>query len=161
MVLISSLYFLLSSRYLISKDKFHEYLDDERNKDLKLAGNLDASEDTLKHESKKVKIGEDDHDANESEKSSTELRQSKDNCKESNKKARGQNKNRPHMKPNQYEHDRKLCTSVVRVCYIYLEDQLYSSNSCAMLMSFPVFAFICRLSCLFGCEDTFGHCILL
>lgn len=104
----------VKSQYLISKDKFHEYLDDERNKDLKLAGNLDASEDTLKHESKKVKIGEDDHDANESEKSSAELRQSKDNCKESNKKARGQNKNRPHMKPNQYEHDRKLCTSVVR-----------------------------------------------
>ncbi|XP_078273422.1 tRNA-dihydrouridine(47) synthase [NAD(P)(+)]-like [Rhinoraja longicauda] len=109
----------VKSQYLISKDKFHEYLDDERKKDLKLADNLDANEDTLKHESKKVKIDEDDQDANdqdanESEKSSAELCQSKDNCKQSNRKARGQNKNRPYLKPNQYEHDRKLCTSVVR-----------------------------------------------
>ncbi|XP_051872273.1 tRNA-dihydrouridine(47) synthase [NAD(P)(+)]-like [Pristis pectinata] len=106
----------VKSQYLISKDEFHEYLNNGKKKDLILPDNLDGeiTEDSLKHESKKIKIDQSDQDANESEKNSTELCQNKGNCKQSNRKARGQNKNRPHMKPNQYEHDRKLCTSVFR-----------------------------------------------
>ncbi|XP_069770443.1 tRNA-dihydrouridine(47) synthase [NAD(P)(+)]-like [Narcine bancroftii] len=111
----------VKTQYLITKDKFHEYLGSEKKKDLKLADNLDGvAEDAMKHESKKIKLN-DDQDTSESKKSNTELDQNKDHCKQSKRKARGQNKNRPHMKPNQYERDQKLCTSVFqeppRECY--------------------------------------------
>ncbi|XP_059828243.1 tRNA-dihydrouridine(47) synthase [NAD(P)(+)]-like isoform X1 [Hypanus sabinus] len=106
----------VKSQYLSTKDTFHEYLNNGRKKDLTLPNSLDeeVADDVLKHESKKVKIDQSDKDTNESEKSNVELCQSKDNCKQSKRKARGQNKNRPHMKPNQYEHDQKLCSSVFR-----------------------------------------------
>lgn len=81
------------NRFLTSKEKFYEFLesgwtgrkDDEANK-------VESPEEP---EQKKIKL---DNDGNNKEK----------------KKMRGQNKSRPHMKPQSYE-DRRLCTSIIQV----------------------------------------------
>ncbi|XP_072364777.1 tRNA-dihydrouridine(47) synthase [NAD(P)(+)]-like isoform X1 [Scyliorhinus torazame] len=113
--------------YHTTKDHFHEYINSGRNKDLNVADkdNLKDGEaiegacDSPEHKAKKIKLEESDE--NESEKDNGELCQNKGEHKQNNKKARGQNKNRPHMKPKHYEYDRKLCTSVCqeppRKCY--------------------------------------------
>uniref|UniRef100_UPI00398E708A tRNA-dihydrouridine(47) synthase [NAD(P)(+)]-like n=1 Tax=Pristiophorus japonicus TaxID=55135 RepID=UPI00398E708A len=107
----------IKPQYCTTKNNFHEYINSGRDKDLTVAdkghlkdgeGAEDAADcDLPEHKVKRIKMNEDENvqDKTESEKDNGE-------CKQSNKKARGQNKNRPHLKPNQYEHDQKLCTSV-------------------------------------------------
>ncbi|XP_078091494.1 tRNA-dihydrouridine(47) synthase [NAD(P)(+)]-like isoform X2 [Mustelus asterias] len=122
----------IKPQYHTTKDHFHEYIKSGRDEDLKAAdkdhlkdgeaieGAADC--DLPEHKAKRIKLDENDENVkNESEKDNEELCQKEGEHKQNNKKARGQNKNRPHMKPNHYEHDRKLCTSVCqeppRKCY--------------------------------------------
>ncbi|XP_067862748.1 tRNA-dihydrouridine(47) synthase [NAD(P)(+)]-like [Heptranchias perlo] len=115
----------IKPQYRTTKDHFHEYVNGGRDKDLKVAdkdhlkgggGTEGAADcDLPEHKVKRIKLDEEDEnvqDKNKSEKDNGELCQKEGEHKQSNKKARGQNKNRPHMKPNQYDHDPKLCTSV-------------------------------------------------
>ncbi|XP_067868786.1 tRNA-dihydrouridine(47) synthase [NAD(P)(+)]-like isoform X2 [Heterodontus francisci] len=115
----------IKPQYCTTKEHFHEHVNGGRDKDQKVAGkdhlkDGEATEGTAdcdlsEHKVKRIKL-----DENISEKDDNELCQEEGECKK-NKKARGQNKNRPHMKPKQYEHDQKLCTSVCqeppRKCY--------------------------------------------
>ncbi|XP_078394589.1 tRNA-dihydrouridine(47) synthase [NAD(P)(+)]-like [Cetorhinus maximus] len=122
----------IKPQYCATKDHFHEYLNSGTDKDLKatdkdhlkdgeaIEGAADC--DFPEHKAKRIKLDESDENVkNESKKDKGELFQKEGEHKQSNKKARGQNKNRPHMKPKHYEHDQKLCTSVCqeppRKCY--------------------------------------------
>lgn len=81
------------NRFLTSKENFYEFLesgwtgrkDDEANKE----------EPSEEPEQKRMKLD-------------------KDEDKKEKKKMRGQNKSRPHTKPQSYE-DRRLCSSIIQV----------------------------------------------
>lgn len=104
------------NRFLTSKEKFYEFLesgwtgrkDDEANKD----------ESPEEPEQKKIKL---DNDGDNKEK----------------KKMRGQNKSRPHMKPQSYE-DRRLCTSIIQVMtQTHLFNVLLRVNMKSLLFTCP------------------------
>ncbi|XP_043546227.1 tRNA-dihydrouridine(47) synthase [NAD(P)(+)]-like isoform X1 [Chiloscyllium plagiosum] len=110
-------------QYRTTKDHFHEYINSERDKNLKLADKDHPNDgevtegaadcDLPEHKAKRMKLDENSENIkSESEKDNSESCQKEEEHKQINKKARGQNKNRPHMKPKHYEHDQKLCTSV-------------------------------------------------
>uniref|UniRef100_A0A8D2JCR1 tRNA-dihydrouridine(47) synthase [NAD(P)(+)] n=1 Tax=Varanus komodoensis TaxID=61221 RepID=A0A8D2JCR1_VARKO len=106
----------IKTQYLSTKDEFHTYLDQEGD----LKNNKDSSKDDTKENisqdlgeppAKLQKLEEDGSEEESLPKGASE------NTKEpqGKKRARGQNKSRPCMKPAHYEKDR-LCPSVVQEC---------------------------------------------
>uniref|UniRef100_V9KGG6 tRNA-dihydrouridine(47) synthase [NAD(P)(+)] n=1 Tax=Callorhinchus milii TaxID=7868 RepID=V9KGG6_CALMI len=114
---------LIKPQYLTNKDHFHEYIEsgnDPKNPDSHTeAGEVvedTAADELLKHKVKRIKLDEENssvQDKNVHEKENGEMCPKEEERKEAKRRARGQNKHRPHMKPNQYQ-TQKLCSSVCR-----------------------------------------------
>lgn len=99
-------------RYLTNKEKFHGYLDADGKEVTeeqcnKAEENDDSNGVTAEPVAKKIKL---DDSAKEPEEQNDETAEHKTE----KKRARGQNKSRPHVKYNQYEQER-LCPSIVQV----------------------------------------------
>lgn len=82
------------TRFLTTKEKFHEFLASARPRASRDEADGDPEEPSGEPEQKRVKL---DRDAEQKK-----------------KKMRGQNKSRPHIKPQSYE-ERRLCPSIVQV----------------------------------------------
>lgn len=94
----------IKSQFLTTKENFHQFLDNEckgQKGDKGVdegAAEEEPSEDSVEPQEKKFKL-----DPDETKKSG----------KNDNKRMRGQNKSRPHMKPTSYD-DRRLCPSIIQ-----------------------------------------------
>lgn len=86
--------YLRLTRFLTTKEKFHEFLASARPRASRDEADGDPEEPSGEPEQKRVKL---DRDAEQKK-----------------KKMRGQNKSRPHIKPQSYE-ERRLCPSIVQV----------------------------------------------
>lgn len=84
-------------RFLTTKEKFHAFLESGRPGQK----SEEAERDSGEPEQKRIRL---DSDGAQEEPDKNEKK----------KKMRGQNKSRPHMKPQSYE-DRRLCPSIIQV----------------------------------------------
>ncbi|XP_016111574.1 tRNA-dihydrouridine(47) synthase [NAD(P)(+)]-like [Sinocyclocheilus grahami] len=84
----------IKEQFLTTKEKFHEFLASGRPRQSTDEADGDSEEPSGEPEQKRVRL---DSDGDEKKK----------------KKKRGQNKSRPHVKPQSYE-DRRLCPSIVQ-----------------------------------------------
>ncbi|XP_006896429.1 PREDICTED: tRNA-dihydrouridine(47) synthase [NAD(P)(+)]-like isoform X1 [Elephantulus edwardii] len=105
----------IKSQYLATKEKFHEYLEgrgEEKAPRETEAGDLDAH-DPVEPEAKRARLDdgqvEDGQTAAPQKQEAGELREQP----QAHKRARGQNKGRPHLKPTHYDGNR-LCPSLVQ-----------------------------------------------
>lgn len=97
---LSSSYFRF--RFITTKEKFHDFIDTESSKKKDDDGETaESTEETCAEEpeSKKLKLNPEE-----------KPKEDRPDCK----RHRGQNKSRPHVKPNTYE-EKRLCLSVVKV----------------------------------------------
>ncbi|XP_059364883.1 tRNA-dihydrouridine(47) synthase [NAD(P)(+)]-like [Carassius carassius] len=86
---------LIKEQFLTTKDKFHEFLASGRPRPSRDEADGDSEEPSGEPEKKRVKLDRDEDE------------------KKKKKKMRGQNKSRPHIKPQSYE-ERRLCPSIVQ-----------------------------------------------
>ncbi len=101
------------TRFLTTKEKFHEFLASGRPGQSRDEPDADSEEPSGEPEQKRVRLDS-------------------DGDKRDKKKMRGQNKSRPHVKPQSYE-DRRLCPSIVQVRTSYLHNTgalIYESIVC-------------------------------
>ncbi|XP_018410308.1 PREDICTED: tRNA-dihydrouridine(47) synthase [NAD(P)(+)]-like [Nanorana parkeri] len=103
----------IKPQYLTSKDQFHAYVDADGKEVKEEQCDKDAEDDdgnsfSAEPVPKKIKL---DDSAKESEERSDKTAENKTE----KKRARGQNKNRPHVKFSQYEQQR-LCPSITQEC---------------------------------------------
>ncbi|XP_007952653.1 tRNA-dihydrouridine(47) synthase [NAD(P)(+)]-like [Orycteropus afer afer] len=100
----------IKSQYLTTKEQFHEFLEARGQK--KASRETEAVEpdgcDLAEPEAKRVRL-EDGQTEDEQKEKAAELQEQPP----AQKRARGQNKGRPHLKPNHYDGDR-LCPSLVQ-----------------------------------------------
>lgn len=108
---------LLLCRYLTSKEQFHAYLKAEGESRNQENNQHDGEEDSSSNDqteppAKQMKL--DSGDQVRKQGSQEEVVKEEEKKPQERKRARGQNKSRPCMKPNHYEKDR-LCQSVIQV----------------------------------------------
>ncbi|XP_063041819.1 tRNA-dihydrouridine(47) synthase [NAD(P)(+)]-like [Engraulis encrasicolus] len=100
----------IKSQYLTNKDKFHEFVDSGWKGTKGTNGSepedAAAEKESAEPEEKRIKL-ENGAEAEDKKKKEEE------DEKYDKKKFRGQNKGRPHMKPNKYD-DRRLCPSIIQ-----------------------------------------------
>lgn len=116
----------IKPQYLTNKEKFHGYLDADGKEVTeeqcnKAEENDDSNGVTAEPVAKKIKL---DDSAKEPEEQNDETAEHKTE----KKRARGQNKSRPHVKYNQYEQER-LCPSIVQEC----ASKCYFGEKCKFL----------------------------
>lgn len=100
----------LSGRYRTTKEQFHQYLDADKPEDVfqeTPAGDPDDS-DLAEPKAKRICL-EDGQENGKTEEAAEPLEQ-----RQVPKRARGQNKSRPHVKPTHYDKER-LCPSLLQV----------------------------------------------
>ncbi|KAM5232381.1 tRNA-dihydrouridine(47) synthase [NAD(P)(+)]-like isoform 1-T1 [Hipposideros larvatus] len=97
----------IKSRYLTTKEQFHEFLEDrgQEKPSRKTEAGDPGGHDPSEPEAKRIRLEDGDRQTDEA----AEHREQP----QAQKRARGQNKGRPHMKPNHYEKNR-LCPSLVQ-----------------------------------------------
>nr|XP_042697406.1 tRNA-dihydrouridine(47) synthase [NAD(P)(+)]-like isoform X3 [Chrysemys picta bellii] len=122
----------LNMRYLTSKDQFHAYLkakresrNQENNQD-DVREEDPSSNDQTEPPAKQMKL--DGGDQVRKQGSQEEVVKEEEKKPQEQKRARGQNKSRPCMKPNHYEKDR-LCQSVIQEC----AEKCYFGSQCRFL----------------------------
>ncbi|XP_067414201.1 tRNA-dihydrouridine(47) synthase [NAD(P)(+)]-like isoform X2 [Emydura macquarii macquarii] len=122
----------IRARYRTSKEQFHAYLKAER-KSRNQEDNQDddgeedsTSSDQAEPPAKQMKLDDGDHVKKHG--SQEEVVKEEDKKPQEWKRARGQNKSRPCMKPNHYEKDR-LCPSVIQEC----AEKCYFGSRCRFL----------------------------
>ncbi|XP_058878473.1 tRNA-dihydrouridine(47) synthase [NAD(P)(+)]-like isoform X2 [Acipenser ruthenus] len=122
----------IKPQFLTTREKFHEFLDSGGNtaekktdsEEPKAEGGDDAvaEKGTGEPEPKRIKLDEwSDKDKKEGE-------------KQQKKRAKGQNKSRPHVKPNAYD-DKRLCPSVVQECAA----KCFFGDKCKYLHDIPAY----------------------
>ncbi|XP_053869823.1 tRNA-dihydrouridine(47) synthase [NAD(P)(+)]-like isoform X2 [Malaclemys terrapin pileata] len=122
----------IRAQYLTSKDQFHAYLKAERE-----SRNQENNQDDVREEdpssndqteppAKQMKL--DGGDQVRKQGSQEEVVKEEEKKPQERKRARGQNKSRPCMKPNHYEKDR-LCQSVIQEC----AEKCYFGSQCRFL----------------------------
>ncbi|CAH2282407.1 tRNA-dihydrouridine(47) synthase [NAD(P)(+)]-like [Pelobates cultripes] len=101
----------IKPKYLTTKEEFHSFIDDgdTAKKDglqkcEKLTAHNETSPDSTEPEAKRIKLADDSCGNDKESQKNTDARQEK-------KRARGQNKSRPHMKPSHFG-EIKLCSSI-------------------------------------------------
>ncbi|MGH0133434.1 UNVERIFIED_CONTAM: hypothetical protein FKN15_032324 [Acipenser sinensis] len=122
---------VIKPQFLTTREKFHEFLDSGGNtaektdsEEPKAEGGDDAvaEKGTGEPEPKRIKLDEQsDKDKKEGE-------------KQQKKRAKGQNKTRPHVKPNAYD-DKRLCPSVVQEC----ASKCFFGDKCKYLHDIPAY----------------------
>lgn len=111
-------FFCLSAgRYLTTKEQFHEFLEAKgQEKPSQESETVDpAGNDLAEPEAKRIRLEDgqtEDGQAEEAAEPGEQL--------QAQKRARGQNKCRPHVKPTHYDKN-KLCPSLVQVCVTVTE----------------------------------------
>lgn len=102
---------LSAGRYLTTKEQFHEFLEAKGQKPSQESEAVDpAGNDLTEPEAKRIRL--EDGQAEEAAETGEQL--------QAQKRARGQNKCRPHVKPTHYDKN-KLCPSLVQVCVTVTE----------------------------------------
>lgn len=101
-------------RYLTTKEQFHEFLEAEgREKpSQETAGGNHYDRDLSEPEAKRIRLEDGQPGEGATEEAAERLEQP-----QTPKRARGQNKARPHIKPSHYDKNR-LCPSIVQVSVI-------------------------------------------
>ncbi|CAM2109318.1 unnamed protein product [Caretta caretta] len=117
--------------YLTSKEQFHAYLKAERESRNQENNQHDGEEDSSSNDqteppAKQMKL--DGGDQVRKQGSQEEVVKEEEKKPQERKRARGQNKSRPCMKPNHYEKDR-LCQSVIQEC----AEKCYFGSQCRFL----------------------------
>lgn len=108
---------LSAGRYLTTKEQFHEFLEAKgQEKPSQESEAVDpAGNDLIEPEAKRIRLEDrqtEDGQAEEAAETGEQL--------QAQKRARGQNKCRPHVKPTHYDKN-KLCPSLVQVCVTVAE----------------------------------------
>ncbi|XP_034611282.1 tRNA-dihydrouridine(47) synthase [NAD(P)(+)]-like isoform X2 [Trachemys scripta elegans] len=122
----------IRAQYLTSKDQFHAYLKAEResrnqeNNQDDVGEEDPSSNDQTEPPAKQMKL--DGGDQVRKQGSQEEVVKEEEKKPQERKRARGQNKSRPCMKPNHYEKDR-LCQSVIQEC----AEKCYFGSQCRFL----------------------------
>uniref|UniRef100_A0A452GXN1 tRNA-dihydrouridine(47) synthase [NAD(P)(+)] n=1 Tax=Gopherus agassizii TaxID=38772 RepID=A0A452GXN1_9SAUR len=122
---------LLHCRYVSSKEQFHAYLKAERESRNQENNQDDGEEDPSSNDqteppAKQMKL--DGGDQVRKQGSQEEVLKEEEKKPQERKRARGQNKSRPCMKPKHYEKDR-LCQSVIQEC----AEKCYFGSQCRFL----------------------------
>ncbi|XP_028672949.1 tRNA-dihydrouridine(47) synthase [NAD(P)(+)]-like [Erpetoichthys calabaricus] len=141
-------------QFVTTKEKFHEFIDcagkhSDKSVENESTTNQDSSiHETDEPECKRIKLDEGQED-NLKSKSDDKV---KDNQK---KKLRGQNKSRPHVKPNCYD-DKKLCPSVTQEC----QKKCFFGEKCKFLHDIPTYLSLKPADVGDHCYlfETFGKC---
>lgn len=110
----------IKSRYLTTKEQFHEFLEDrgQEKPSRKTEAGDAGGHDPAEPEAKRIRLEDGDRQTDEA----ADHREQP----QAQKRARGQNKGRPHMKPNHYEKNR-LCPSLVQVSVTVIRKSQRSS----------------------------------
>ncbi|KAG6934833.1 dihydrouridine synthase 3 like [Chelydra serpentina] len=121
----------IRAQYLTSKEQFHAYLKAERESRNQENNQDDGEEDSSSNDqteppAKQMKL--DGGDQVRKQGSQEEVVKEEEKKPQERKRARGQNKSRPCMKPNHYEKDR-LCPSVIQEC----AEKCYFGSQCRFL----------------------------
>ncbi|XP_068775880.1 tRNA-dihydrouridine(47) synthase [NAD(P)(+)]-like [Struthio camelus] len=147
------------ARYLTSKDRFHAYL-----KARGASGNEEAAQEDEEEESvsndqteppaKRAKLDDPVKEGESQEDAEEAGREEKEPVER--KRARGQNKSRPCMKPNHYEKSR-LCPSVTQGC----AEKCYFGSRCRFLHDIDEYMAVKPADLGQNCVlfETFGKCI--
>ncbi|XP_053569998.1 tRNA-dihydrouridine(47) synthase [NAD(P)(+)]-like isoform X2 [Bombina bombina] len=101
----------IKPQFLTTKEQLHTYIDNDGKEDIKQEAAAEISvttEDLTEPEAKKIKLDDASSSYDEQNRRGKEDKQEK-------KRARGQNKNRPHMKHYEFE-QKRLCPSVTQEC---------------------------------------------
>uniref|UniRef100_A0A8C0IKP1 tRNA-dihydrouridine(47) synthase [NAD(P)(+)] n=1 Tax=Chelonoidis abingdonii TaxID=106734 RepID=A0A8C0IKP1_CHEAB len=121
----------IRAQYLTSKEQFHAYLKAERESRNQENNQDDGEEDPSSNDqteppAKQMKL--DGGDQVRKQGSQEEVLKEEEKKPQERKRARGQNKSRPCMKPKHYEKDR-LCQSVIQEC----AEKCYFGSQCRFL----------------------------
>ncbi|XP_050790215.1 tRNA-dihydrouridine(47) synthase [NAD(P)(+)]-like isoform X1 [Gopherus flavomarginatus] len=121
----------IRAQYLSSKEQFHAYLKAERESRNQENNQDDEEEDPSSNDqteppAKQMKL--DGGDQVRKQGSQEEVLKEEEKKPQERKRARGQNKSRPCMKPKHYEKDR-LCQSVIQEC----AEKCYFGSQCRFL----------------------------
>ncbi|XP_067168976.1 tRNA-dihydrouridine(47) synthase [NAD(P)(+)]-like [Apteryx mantelli] len=147
------------ARYLTSKDRFHAYLKAQGASGNEKASQEDEEEDSVSNDqteppAKRVRLDDPVKEGESQEDAEEAGREEKEPVER--KRARGQNKSRPCMKPNHYEKSR-LCPSVTQGC----AEKCYFGSRCRFLHDIDEYMAVKPADLGQNCVlfETFGKCI--
>nr|XP_013817183.1 PREDICTED: tRNA-dihydrouridine(47) synthase [NAD(P)(+)]-like [Apteryx mantelli mantelli] len=145
--------------YLTSKDRFHAYLKAQGASGNEKASQEDEEEDSVSNDqteppAKRVRLDDPVKEGESQEDAEEAGREEKEPVER--KRARGQNKSRPCMKPNHYEKSR-LCPSVTQGC----AEKCYFGSRCRFLHDIDEYMAVKPADLGQNCVlfETFGKCI--